>query len=124
MTSTVKVITSPDILFDQTKSVLVVQPGPDLKKKLEEYLAETNTNVNVYIFSDADTDIKWLLTVAKIANYVILDIDNASSLVAHFMSYLVSFSNTYYKTEHMKAPWDLLNQNRFYDFPNFESETE
>jgi hypothetical protein len=118
----IKVVTSPDILFDQALEILVISPKTELKKLLEEYTVEVNDHVNIYLYSENDTDIKWLLTVAKSVDYVIIDIDNCNDLTSQFLSYILSMPHTYYKCEHTKYPWDLLNMNRFYDFPNLPKE--
>ena len=108
-------------MFDQTESMLLVCPNVELKKSLQEYLAEHDDAVNIYLFSN-EMDIKWLLTTAKMSDVIIIDIDNCGSNVSHFLSYLLTLPNTYYKCEHETVEWGLLNQNRFYDFPNIKKE--
>ena len=119
----IRVVTSPDILFDQALQILVVAPDTELKKLLEEYAISVNDHVNIYLYNDTDIDIKWLLTVAKSVDYVIINIDNCNEDTSQFLSYILSMPHTYYKCEHTKQPWDLLNKNRFYDFPNLPKET-
>ena len=121
MQNSIKIITPPDLIFDQTESMLLVCPSAELKKSLEEYLAEHDDAVNIYLFSN-ETDIKWLLITARMADVVIIDIDNCGQNVSHFLGYLLTLHNTYYKCEHMQVQWDLLNQNRFFDFPNITKE--
>jgi hypothetical protein len=121
MQNSIKIITPPDLIFDQTESMLLVCPSTELKRSLEEYLATHEDAVNIYLFSD-ETDIKWLLITAKMTDVVIIDIDNCGSNVSHFLSYLLTLPNTYYKCEHETVEWRLLNQNRFYDFPNIKKE--
>jgi hypothetical protein len=121
MQNSIKIITPPDLIFDQTESMLLVCPSTELKKSLEEYLATHEEAVNVYWF-DRGNDIKWLLTSAKMSDVLIIDIDNCDENASHFLGYLLTLPNTYYKCEHMKVRWDLLNQNRFYDFPNIKKE--
>ena len=122
MIDKIKIITAPDILFDQAMSIAVVCPGAGLKQNLDEYLKTANTSVNVYLYTEEDRNISWLLKVAKMADYVLIDIDNCGTATSHFLSYLLTLSNTYYKCEHMKVEWNLLNQNRFYDFTQFTKE--
>jgi len=122
MIDKIKIITAPDILFDQATSITVVCPGAVLKQNLDEYLKTANTSVNVYLYTEEDRNISWLLKVAKMADYVLIDIDNCGAATSHFLSYLLTLSNTYYKCEHMKVEWNLLNQNRFYDFTQFTKE--
>ena len=122
MLNNVKLITAPDIIFDQAAILLAVCPGTALKDEIENYLLSVEEPVNVYLFNN-ETDIKWLLTVAKMSDHVLVDIDNCKQNVSHFLGYIMSMSNTYYKCEHMQVQWDLINQNRFYDFPNISKDT-
>ena len=116
-TKKVKVITPPDVVFDQAKSLLVICPSWELKSKVTDYALEADDHVNVFLYSDFDTNVTWLLSTANSVDYVIIDIDTCTDAVNHFLSYILSLPHTYYCCEHMKAPWDLLNKNRFYDFP-------
>jgi hypothetical protein len=121
MQNSIKIITPPDLIFDQTESMLLVCPSAELKKSLEEYLSTHEDAVNIYLFSN-ETDIKWLLITARMTDVIIIDIDNCGQNVSHFLGYLLTLPNTYYKCEHMQVQWDLLNQNRFFDFPNIKKE--
>lgn len=118
----IKIVTAPDILFEQARTLLVVCPSATLKEQTEKYLESVEDDVNVYLFTEADTDIKWLLTVANMADYKLIDVDNCSEKVSHFLSYLLTIPNTYYKNEHLKVDWKLINKNRFFDFPNLTKE--
>jgi hypothetical protein len=118
--SKIKIITAPDKVFDQALSITVVCPGEALKASLQNYLTSTDLDINIYLH---DTEnIEWLLTVARMSNYILIDIDNCDIYTSHFLGYLLTLPNTYYKCEHMKVKWDLLNKNRFYDFPNINEE--
>jgi hypothetical protein len=122
MIDKIKIITAPDIIFDQAQSIAVICPGADLKNNLEEYLKTAETSVNVYLYTEQDTDIAWLLKVSKMADYVLVDMDHCDANTSHFLSYLLTLSNTYYKCNHTRVKWDLLNKNRFYDFPILKGE--
>lgn len=116
----IKIITPPDIIFNQDTSLLLICPGDDLSLNLNNFLAELDKSLNIYLFDNSQTDIQWLLTVAKMSDYNLVDIDNLSLKVNHFLSYILSLSNTYYKCSHEMANWELLNKNKFFDFPNIE----
>lgn len=118
MTNKVKIITAPDHILDREESLLVICPADDLKKQVEEYVMSDDRPLNVYLYTVDSNNIRWLLTTVNIADKIILDIDNCPADVSQFVSYILSFSNTYYRCQHQLAPWELLNLNRFYDFPN------
>lgn len=113
----IKIITPPDVIFDQSTSIVLICPSTDTKKYLENFIAKIDDHLNVYVYNN-DNNIQWLLAQCRMSNYIIVDIDNCDNKTNQFLSYILSLPNTYYRTEHMKAPWDLLNKNRFYDFPN------
>jgi hypothetical protein len=119
----IKIITVPDIMFDQAESLLVIAPGADLKNHVQDYAVSFDNHLNIYVYTGLENDIKWLLTVAKTVDNVLIDIDNCPDDVIQFLSYLLSFPNTYYRTVNMRAPWDLLNKNRFYDFPKLNEDS-
>lgn len=118
----IKIITVPDIMFDQAESLLVITPTLDLKNRVQDYAVNSDNHLNIYVYNGLEQDIKWLLMVAKTADNILIDIDNCSEDVTQFLSYLLSFPNTYYRTANMRAPWDLLNKNRFYDFPKLNED--
>lgn len=121
-TKKIKIITEPDLIFDRAHSLLVIAPSQDLKEKIEEYVLNVDDHVNIYIYNGTDNNLSWLLSVAKMVDYIIVDIDTCPDNVSQFLSYLLSFPNTYYRCLNMRQPWDLLNKNRFYDFPRFNEE--
>jgi len=119
----IKVITAPDLIFDQAMSVTVISPGQDLKQQVEKFALEVDQHINIFFYAGFEQDIQWLLTVSKMSDHVIIDIDNCPDDVSQFLSYLLSLPNTYYRSAAMKMPWDLLNKNRFYDFPTLIKDT-
>jgi hypothetical protein len=123
MQNSIKIITPPDLIFDQAESILIVCPSTELKKSLEEYLVNHEDAVNIYLFNN-ETNIKWLLITAKMSDIIIVDIDNCDENVSHFLGYLLTLPNTYYKCEHKKVEWELINQNRFFDFPNILKDSD
>jgi hypothetical protein len=118
-TKKIKIITAPDLIFDRAHTILVIAPGTDLKTQIEKYALEVDDHVNIYLYKGDEADLKWLLTTAKLVDYILIDIDNCTEEITHFLSYILSFPNTYYRCLNMRSPWELLNKNRFYDFPKF-----
>jgi hypothetical protein len=115
----IKIVTPPDIIYDKSFKLLVVQPNSHLKLSIEDWALDQDLAISIYFFTEFDRDINWLLTTAHLSDKIVIDVDNCDDNVSQFLSYLISLPHTYYKCDHMKTPWDLLNKNRFYDFPNF-----
>lgn len=118
MSGKIKLVTAPDIVYDQAYTFLAVCPSDSVKSSLQKYLANRLDDCVVYLYNGEEQNIKWLLTVAKMSDIILIDMDNCTEEVSHFLSYLLTLPATYYKCEHMRAPWDIINKNRFYDFPN------
>lgn len=123
MSDSIKVITTPDIIFDDSYKLLAVNPFTDLKQSIENWAVDQDYPISIYYYSTDDDDIKWLLTTANICDTILLEVDNCTNDVSSFLSYLISLSTTYYRTTNLKQPWNLLNQNRFFDFPELSKET-
>lgn len=118
----IKIITEPDRIFDQSQTLLVICPDELLKSRVHDYAINCNDHLSIYLYSGSENNIPWLLSVAKSVDNLIIDMDNSSVAVSHFFAYILSLPNTYYRCTDMQAPWDLLNKNRFYDFPKLKEE--
>jgi hypothetical protein len=118
MSDLIKIVTCPDVIFDKSRKVFSICPGADLVNKLEDWAVDQEDSISLYYFNDKDTDLKWLMTIANISDLIILDIDYIDGHTNHFLSYLLGFTKTYYRCSHMQQPWNLINTNRFYDFPS------
>jgi hypothetical protein len=117
--SDIKIITEPDIIFDQSFKFLMINPKTDIKKFVEEKLSLSKKSTTIFIYEDKHPNIKWLLTVCNLSDFTVIDLDNCDENTSQFFSYLISIPTTYYRCDHMKAEWNLMNPNRFYDFEIF-----
>jgi hypothetical protein len=116
--TTINVITPPDVLHNQAVSILLVQPSEQLRKKVQSILEKQNKAINIYLYDPAvqeQRDIAWLLNIAKIADYTILDLDNTTVVERNFASYLISLPSTFYLTNDITTPYNLISVNRIYD---------
>jgi hypothetical protein len=116
--SDILLITPPDKLFNQNRNILLIYPSEAAKNSVQNYLAQTELTVNVYIYDkqaaeEQHTD--WLLSVARLAEFVYLDIDNCEPAVRDLCSYFVSFSNCYWLTQAENSVYNKLSANRIYD---------
>lgn len=117
MDQTINLITAPDILFNNTFSMLLIQPSNDIKKELETFLITVDSPINIYLYETNTNDIKWLLTVIKQVNIVIIEPDYVSPSIQQYVSYILSMSNVWYKSD---TDWSLINKNKFFDFPQLK----
>jgi 2-phospho-L-lactate guanylyltransferase (CobY/MobA/RfbA family) len=120
----ITVITPPDVLYNRSKSILIVSPNQDLKNQLQDFLLQYPNPMNVY-FCDPEIEVEsidWILKISKIADCVIIDIDNTTSLIKTFATYLISYPNVFYLTNDNFTPYNMVSTNRIYDLswlPNF-----
>jgi hypothetical protein len=114
-------ITPPDVLYNDTYSILIITPSIAIKNSLHEILKNTVMPINVYLFSDGDSDIAWLCNVLKMSNITIFDLDNANSIVKEFSSYIIAQPKTFYLTVNQNLPYNLISKNRVYDFAWLEN---
>jgi hypothetical protein len=114
MDHTINLITAPDMIFNNTFSMLLIHPSNDIKKQLETFLITINKPINIYLYDQNTDDIKWLLSVIKQVNIVIIETDNIASSLQPYISYILSMNNVWYKSD---IDWSLINRNKFFDFP-------
>ena len=123
MTSKVVLVTPPDKLFNQNHSILLIYPSNTIKSQVQDILSKTQIDQTVYIYDvkEDDEDIDWLLSVAKMSDVVIIDLDNCSHIVKGLSSYIVSLSNTYWLTSDDKFCYNKLSNNRIYGLDVIEN---
>ena len=130
----IKIITAPDILYNDSIQILLISPSKDLQKELQDkYLATSDDDVNVYYFNDNEFDkenLKWLLSVFKMSDITIIDIDNSPSYLKDILGYMIGKNKTYWLTNAQEVVYNLISDNRIYtlDFlstigGNFETES-
>ena len=121
MANKITLVTPPDMILNRVQTILLITPSADIKNSLEYFLSTIKANVNIYIYDGNQQDHKWLLTVAVRANAVIVDCDNVPEDLSHFLSYIISMPNTYYRITNPKVDYLLINPNRFHDFPDLKT---
>ena len=111
----ITVITNPDILYNNVFSIFLIFPNNNIKQQINDLLLKCNSEIHVYLYDENTTDIEWLLTVAKLVDTIILDVDNSDVIVKNFASYLISLQKTFYLTNDITTPYNLINKNKIYD---------
>lgn len=120
----ITVITPPDALYNRSKSILVISPNQSLKQQLQSFLISYPDPLNLYLYEPQiiGDNMEWAIKISKIADCVILDLDNTTEMIRAFSSYLISFSNVFYLTNDNFTPYNIISANRIYDLswlPNF-----
>ena len=76
----ITMITEPDKLLNDRVSVLLVAPDNDLKTQFNNAMKEIDAEVNLYMWEIGDPDyqsnIQWLVEVARDVDHIILNCDD------------------------------------------------
>lgn len=114
--SNITLITPPDKIFNQNINIFLVYPSQKLKNDLQDFLASSTESINVYIYENKDEhDIDWLLSVHKMSEIVIIELEDLPSEIRQIESYLISQSNTYWLTKGENMWYNKISVNRIYD---------
>jgi hypothetical protein len=113
----IKVITPPDILHNSDPNILLIYPSADLKEEFQTIIQDWDINFNLYIYSQPahDHDLDWLLTLVKMCDKTIMDLDQCDAQVRELASYIISHSKTYWLTNAVETVYNKLSMNRIYD---------
>jgi len=114
----INLITSPDKLFNNDTSLLLVNPNTALKESFNELAKDLNGPVNLYLFENQEYEIQWLLDVCQSVNYIVLDIDNTKNnhwIIGH----ILDFGKTFYLTNTEDSVYNSININRVYELKQF-----
>ena len=114
---TINVITPPDVLHNQAISIFAIQPSEETRRKLQDTIAETDVPLNLYLYDASITgnQIAWMLNIARLADFIIIDLDIMTQEERRFASYLLSLPQSFYLTNDETTPYNLINANRVYD---------
>lgn len=111
----VNLITPPDILYNNTYSIVLISANNLLKNELQSHIEKFDINFNIYVLDNETIDINWLLNCIKIANIVIFDIDNADEVIKNFTSYIISHDNVFWLTNREYLYYTSISVNRKYN---------
>lgn len=114
MTDKVYLVTPPDILHNNYRSILFVYPRQALKEQLQEWLSHSSEGVNVYLH-ESDNNFDWLLTVAKMSDEVIIDLDNCGPYTRDLAAFIIGDPKTRWITDNENQAFDYLAGGRVYD---------
>jgi hypothetical protein len=119
----ITLITPPDFLLNDSYGILLICPSNTVKDQLNHILINSDVSINLMIYENNtfDNDIDWLLKSVKIADCVIIDVDNCDALVRHFASHIISQPHTFYLTNDVLMPYNLISNSRVFDFTWLEN---
>jgi len=114
---TINVITPPDVLHNQAKSILAIQPSEETRLKLQSVIADLDQPLNLYLYDATITgnNISWMLNIARLSDYIIIDLDKMNRDERQFASYLISLPQSFYLTNDEITPYNLISANKIYD---------
>tara|TARA_B100001063_G_scaffold237915_1_gene259366 strand:- start:316 stop:708 length:393 start_codon:yes stop_codon:yes gene_type:complete len=111
-------ITSPDKLFNDNQSLLLVNPSDSIKENFNHYAQQFENDVNLYLYENSETDLRWLLEVVETVDHIILDIDN-TKISPWIIGHLLGFGKTFYLTNTPDSVYNVINNNRIYELKQF-----
>jgi len=117
-------ITPPDKLFNDGITITMIYPSAALKDEMQSVLHTQETDINVYVYEldEHEQNLDWLLSVCRMSDYVILDLDNSSQQVRMLASYLISKSNTYWLTNSPNSVYTMLSVKQIYNLDFLKQE--
>jgi hypothetical protein len=115
----INLITTPDTLFNDNPSVLLVNPSNNIKESLNDILKNITNDLNLYLYEeDAHDDIDWLINVSRSVDYIVLNVDHCDQ-ICWMVGFLLSMSKTFYLTNDNQMQYNIVNVNRIYDISQF-----
>lgn len=129
----INIITPPDMLFNDSLQLLLLYPSKQIQDDIQNtFLSDVNFDVNVYFYDKpvyTKKELEWLLTVFKMCDTAIVDVDNTSPWARDILGYMIAKSKTFWLTNSQDSVYNSLSNNRVYDLKflskigdNFETE--
>lgn len=110
----INLITPPDILYNQTPSILLVHPSDSIKEQLNIILKDVEQDINIYLH-ETDDEHEWVLNLHRMCEYVIIDVDNCPQVTKDVVSYFISFPNTFWLTNGENLYYTNISNKRIYN---------
>ncbi|MBO01781.1 MAG: hypothetical protein CMG35_03980 [Candidatus Marinimicrobia bacterium] len=116
----INIITPPDKLFNDALQVLLVFPTKETQEQVQSnLLAYVEEDVNIYYYDAevcAEKDIDWLLTVFKMSDLAIIDIDNVQPYARDLIGYMIAKPKSFWLTKGQNIVYNKLSKNEITDF--------
>ena len=115
----INIITPPAKLFNDAGQVLLVYPTTDLKNAIQDKLVDIEDDINIYVYDKENystEDIDWLLTIFKMSDIAIIDVDNVQSHARDLLSYMIAKPKTFWLTKGENRVYNKLRNKKIKDF--------
>ena len=122
--SDITLITPPDKIFNKNTSIFLLYPSQKMKADIQQFLSEATSKFNVYMYENIeDHDIDWVLSVHKMADYVIIELEQLPLEIKQLESFLISHSNTYWLTNGENMYYNKISTNKVYNLDFLKTAT-
>ena len=105
----VSLITYPDFYHDTSKKFLLVNTTAEERNIVNNWLLENPIGITLYLYNNED-HIDWLLNVINQADAAYINVDNTTDRSYHYISYLVSLTNTFWNSR--EIDYSILNKGK------------
>tara|TARA_B100002019_G_C21033536_1_gene480830 strand:- start:199 stop:600 length:402 start_codon:yes stop_codon:yes gene_type:complete len=113
--SDVVLITPPDRLYTQEKSILLIHPSFNLKEEFQNILLNVNQPTHVYLYDlEKNHENYWLIDVFNHVDIVIFDIDNSSPEVRSIAGYFLAKDKTFWLTNSGESMYNTISKNQIF----------
>jgi hypothetical protein len=122
--SDITLITPPDKIFNKNTSIFLLYPSQKMKADIQQFLSEATSKFNVYMYENIeDHDIDWILSVHKMSDYVIIELEQLPLEIKQLESFLISHSNTYWLTNGENMYYNKISTNKVYNLDFLKTAT-
>jgi hypothetical protein len=105
----ITLISYPDYYHDQSKKALLINTTAEERSIVQQFLASNDMGISIYIYNN-ENQIEWLLNVANMVDTVYINVDNTTDRSYHYLSYLVSLTNTTWNSR--QIDYSVINRGK------------
>jgi hypothetical protein len=100
MTGKINLITEPDILANDSLSVLLINLSNDDEQLITDHLSkhDLTSTINLYVQKGEQPNLFWLLNTFAFSTHVVINLDNIDPLVGTYATYFIGRAKTYFYT--------------------------
>ena len=109
-------VTYPDYYHDKSKKALLINTTAEENTDINDWLLNNPIGMTIYLYNNED-HLEWLLNVANQADTVYLNVDNTTDISYHYISYLVSMTNTTWSSQ--KIDYSIINKGKIYNVTEY-----